>query len=117
MATQEMCPGHWHALYMRWEGTLGQEFLETHTNEAGRNEPVVPSAVVRLGRLGSGGSARRWCRPADSAGRTNARHFGRPSRPAGLPEPNRLAVRPAGGPAELPGRSDAPPGLTTVSFR
>ena len=33
---------------------------------AGRNEPVVPSAVVRLGRLGSGGSARQRCRPAES---------------------------------------------------
>ena len=30
----------------------------------GRNEPAVPSAAVRLGRLGSGGSARRRCRPA-----------------------------------------------------
>ena len=37
---------------------------------AGRNEPAVPSAAVRLGRLGSGGSARRRCRPAESAGRT-----------------------------------------------
>ena len=52
---------------------------------AGRNEPAVPSAAVRLGRLGSGGSARRRCRPADSAGRTAGRHFGRPSRPAGPP--------------------------------
>ena len=40
----------------------------------GRNEPAVPSAAVRLGRLGSGGSARRRCRLA------------------GPPEPNRPAV-------------------------
>ena len=44
---------------------------------AGRNEPAVPLVAVQLGRLGSGGSAQRRCRPADSAGRTAARHFGR----------------------------------------
>ena len=37
----------------------------------GRNEPAVPLAAVRLGRLGSGGSARRRWRPADLAGRTS----------------------------------------------
>ena len=49
---------------------------------AGRNEPVVPSAVVQLGRLGSGGSAWQWCRPADSAGRD---HRAVPTHPPKLP--------------------------------
>ena len=39
---------------------------------AGRNELVVPSAVVWLGRLGSGGSARQWCRLAEPPGRSDA---------------------------------------------
>ena len=36
---------------------------------AGRNEPAVPSAAVRLSRLGSGGSARRRCRGSGDCGR------------------------------------------------
>ena len=39
---------------------------------AGRNEPAVPSAAVRLGRLGSGGSARWGCRLAEPPPGTSA---------------------------------------------
>ena len=69
----------------------------------GRNEPAVPSAAVRLGRLGSGGSARRRCRPAGppagtSAGRTAGTY------PAGGPA-GRLNHRPAVRPADSAGRA------------
>ena len=75
----------------------GPDTLLRSTIQAGRNEPVVPSAVVRLGRFGSGGSARLRCRPA---GRTTG-PFRR------TPGPFR---------AEFFGRGP-PPSLTTVSFR
>ena len=44
---------------------------------AGQNELAAPSAAVRLGRLCCGSSTRRRCPPAELAGRTSARHFGR----------------------------------------
>ena len=76
------------SLWMRLVQSLYQpQFLYQPQSQswAGQNEPAVPSAAVRLGRLGSSGSAWRRCRPADSAGRTAGRHFGRPSWPAGPP--------------------------------
>ena len=47
-------------------GQVGQATVIPQGIWAGRNEPAVPSAAVRLGRLGSCGSARRRCRPAES---------------------------------------------------
>ena len=106
-------PGRWQflilllmiaglAFFFHNEKAGSCRFSPTRTQAVGRNEPAVPSAAVRLGWLGSGGSARRLCRPADSAGRTTGRQFGRPSRPARPPEPTWPVVRPAGWPAEPP---------------
>ena len=67
---------HWvtHWVWGRW------------SSRAGWNEPAVPSAAVRLG--GGVGRPDRWAAlwPAESAGRTAARHSGRPN--------HRPAVRP-----------------------
>ena len=47
--------------------------LTPQVSRAGRNEPAVPSAAVRLGRLASGASARWRFQPGDLASPTTAR--------------------------------------------